>query len=262
MAETAKDDTKPSASTAAAEPAIVTAPAKSLQSSKTVIGDLFPELLVEAIGTFALIFMGVGAIVMTNTASGPNLIAVGLAHGLAIALMVAAAGHISGGAYNPAVCVALVVARKLAPLKAVFFIIAELVGAVLAAWLLTTIFPAAMVTAANLGVPSVGNGFSQQEAFIAEIVTTFFLVYVIFGVAIDKRGPASIAALCIGLTISMDIFATGNVSGAAMNPARWFGPALVQHSWDNGIIWIAGPLAGALLAAVVYFYIYLRNQTD
>jgi aquaporin TIP len=214
-------------------------------------------LLAEVIGTFALIFMGAGAIIMTQ---GTNLVAIAFAHGLAIALMVAAAGHISGGAYNPAVTIGLGVGRKLPWPKVVAYIIAQLVGATLAALVLKSVFPSDLTAPVGLGTPAVGEGYSNSNALIAEIITTFFLMYVIYGVAVDKRGPASIAALCIGLTISMDIFATGAVSGAAMNPARWFGPALVEGQWENGWIWIVGPVVGALIAAGVYFYVYHRGK--
>lgn len=214
------------------------------------------EFAVEAIGTFTLIFIGAGAIIATQ---GSNLVAIGLAHGLAIGLMVAATGHISGGAFNPAVALALAIARKMSAAKAATYVVAQLVGAALAAVLLKTVFPDALTSAVQLGVPAVGHGFSTTNALVAEIVTTFFLAYVIFGVAIDKRGPSTIAALAIGLTVTMDILATGPVSGAAMNPARWFGPALVQAQWTNAWIWIVGPCIGATVAAAVYFYGYLRG---
>ena len=219
--------------------------------------DLIWHFVVEAIGTFALIFMGAGAIVMTG---GDNLVAIGLAHGLAIGLMVAATGHISGGAFNPAVVLALLLARKIPPIKAAGYIVAQLVGSVLAALALTAVFPGDLVNKVGLGTPAVGQGFSVTNALVAEIITTFFLAYVIFGVAVDKRSASTIAALAIGLTISMDIFATGAVSGAAMNPARWFGPAIVQGKLDNWWVWWVGPLIGAALAAGLYYYGYLRGK--
>lgn len=223
---------------------------------------LVNDLVVEAIGTFALIFMGAGAIIMTTdpkTGQG-NLVAIALAHGLAIGLMVAATGHISGGAFNPAVVLALFLARKLDAVRAVGYVIAQLVGATVGAFLLTLIYPADMVNKVKLGTPVVGADFSAGNAVIAEFIATFFLAYVIFGVAIDKRGATTIASLAIGLTISMDIFATGAVSGAAMNPARWFGPAIVSGTFSDAWVWWVGPLIGASLAAVVYYYGYLRGR--
>jgi len=210
-----------------------------------------PELTVEAIGTFALIFFGAGSIIATG---GNNLTVIGLAHGLAIAVMVAATGHISGGAFNPAVTLALAIARKLTLLKAVAYVLAQLIGALVAALLLKAVFPAGAIDAVALGTPAVGSAFSVSNAFVAEIIATFFLAYVIFGVAIDKRGATTIAGLAIGLAITMDIYATGPISGAAMNPARWFGPAVIHWQFDNLWVWIIGPAIGAAAAATLYFY--------
>ena len=220
-------------------------------------GDMVFHLIVEAIGTAALLFFGVSAI--THTA-GENLVAIALAHGLAIALMVAATGHISGGAFNPAVTIALLIARKLAPVKAALYIVAQLVGSVVGAFLATMLFPGDMLSKVGYGNPAIGKGFDASNALVAEIVTTFFLAYVIFGVAIDKRGPSTIASLMIGLTIVIDILVTGAVSGAAMNPARWFGSAVVSGNFADAWIWWVGPIVGAAIAAVLYFYGYLRGR--
>ncbi|MGH2587203.1 MAG: aquaporin, partial [Dehalococcoidia bacterium] len=152
--------------------------------------------------------------------------------------------------------VGLWIGGKLRVDKAVAYIVAQLVGAALAALVLKAIFPEQLTDPVGLGTPAVGELYTNGNALIAEIVTTFFFMYVIYGVAIDHRGPAAIAALAIGLTITMGIYATGAVSGAAMNPARWFGPALVEGIWDDGWIWIVGPVIGAVVAAVVYRYVY------
>jgi aquaporin Z len=221
--------------------------------------DLIFHYVVEAIGTLCLIFMGAAAIIMTG---GDNLVAIGFAHGLAIALMVAATGHISGGAFNPAVVLALLIARKISVVKAALYVVSQLVGATIGAALLTLVFDPKSIDKVNLGVPAVGKDFTSGNALVAEIITTFFLTYVIFGVAVDKRGPSTIAALCIGLTIAMDIFATGAVSGAAMNPARWFGPAVVSGHFENAWVWWVGPAIGAAVAAALYYFGYLRGRDD
>ena len=95
---------------------------------------------------------------------------------------------------------------------------------------------------------------------MAEIVTTFFLVFVIFGVAVDQRSAKAVGGLAIGLTISMDIFATGAISGAAMNPARWFGPAIVDGHWDDFWIWIVGPIVGAVVAAYLFNDVLMAGE--
>ncbi|MCA1670226.1 MAG: aquaporin [Thermomicrobia bacterium] len=214
-------------------------------------------LIVEFIGTFALIFVGAGAIIATE---GGNLVAIALAHGLAIGLLVAAAGHISGGVYNPALTVGLAIARKLTPMLVIPYIVVQLLGATAAALCLKGVFPSAAIAKVSLGVPAVGTGFGTGGAFIAEVIMTFFLMFVVYGTAVDERGPRAIAGLAIGLTITMDIFVGGGVSGAAMNPARHFGPALIGNHWANWWLWWVAPIVGALLAAALYAYV-LQEQS-
>jgi aquaporin TIP len=213
-------------------------------------------LVVEFLGPFALVFAGVGAIMATQ-----NIVAIAFAHGLAIGLFVLAAGHISGGVYNPALSVGLWATKKLESPRAVAYIIVELLGALAGAAVVSACFPEAIRDQYNLGVPSVGAGFSTTNALIMEIVLTFFLMFVVFGVAIDGRtGGRAIAGLAIGLTITMDIFPGGAVSGAAMNPARWFGPAVIENDYSDGWIWIIGPILGAAAAALLYKYVLLDEE--
>lgn len=209
-------------------------------------------LIVEFIGTFALIFAGAGAIIMTE---GGNLVAIALAHGLAIGLLVAAAGHISGGVYNPALTCGLAIARKLKPILVIPYIVVQLLGATIAALFLKAIFPGAAIDKVSLGVPAIGKGYSTGGAFLAEVIMTLFLMFVVYGTAVDERGPRAIASLAIGLTITMDIFVGGAVSGAAMNPARHFGPALIGNHWASWWLWWIAPILGALIAAGLYAYV-------
>ena len=219
--------------------------------------DWYRNALVEVIGTFALIFIGAGSIVATG---GQNLVAIALAHGLAIGVMVAAAGHISGGVYNPALIFGLVAARRMPIVRGVYYIVAELVGALLAAVALKAIFTAQAIDAVKLGTPQLGTGVGAGAGVLAEIIMTFFLMYAVFGVAIDLRGARAIAGLVIGLTISLDIFVGGGLTGAAMNPARWFGPAIVQGVFTDFWVWWVGPIVGAVLSALVWNEVYLRNM--
>lgn len=215
-------------------------------------------LIVEFLGPFALVFAGAGAIIQTG---GRDLVAIAFAHGLAIAVFAAAAGHVSGGVYNPAIAVGLVIAGKLEPIRAIGFIVAELLGGTVAALLLSAIYPASAITPVALGAPAIGPGVAVGAALVLEIIMTFFLMFVIYGTAVDERGPRVIAPLAIGLTITMDILLGGGISGAVMNPARQFGPALVAGVWANWWVWWLGPVVGAVLAAALYAYVLeVRGQ--
>jgi len=210
----------------------------------------------EFIGTFTLIFVGAGSIIATQ---GGNLTAIGLAHGLAIGVMASAVGHISGGHFNPAVTFGFVVTRRIEARLAATYWFAQLIGAVVAAFMLSWLLPQNQVDAVNLGAPAVGNGIGAGSAVVIEGVLTFFLVWVIFATAADPRGTfASIAGLAIGLTITLDIYIGGVYTGAAMNPARAFGPDLVQNVWSDAWVWWVGPLVGGALAALLYEHLYLR----
>lgn len=218
---------------------------------------LVKRLIVEFVGPFALCFMGIGAIVLTG---GSDIVAIALAHGLAIGLLIMAGGHISGGFFNPAVTIGMVVTRRIDPATAVAYIIAQLAGALAGTLVIFMSFPSEMRDAVNDGVPAVGAGFSSGNALVAEIVTTFFLLFVIFGVAVDQRSAKGVNGLVIGLTISMGILATGSISGAALNPARWFGPAIAGGHFDDFWIWIVGPIVGAALASLLYHDIILAGE--
>ncbi len=214
-------------------------------NSRTEAGNLVCEFL----GVFALTLIGPGAIIATG---GQNLVAIALALGLALGLMIAAAGHISGGVFNPAVALALMATGKLPATRGLMYIVAQVLGGIVAAVCLVALFPASARDAVKLGTSLPGPGVSAGQALLAEILLTFFLMFVVYGVAVDKRGPATLAGLAIGLTVTFDILMGGGVSGAAMNPARWFGPALLSGSWDAAWVYIVGPTVGAVFAAFLY----------
>lgn len=216
------------------------------------------KLLAEFVGTFTLIFVGAGAIIQTG---GNDLVAIAFAHGLAIAVMVSSLGHVSGGHFNPAVTIGAWVTQKIDSSNAIAYLAAQLAGAAAAAGLLRAAIPAIGWKAVNLGVPSVLKGISTGQAVLIEAVLTFFLVWVIFATAIDPEGAfGKIAGLAIGLTITMDIFMGGRLTGAAMNPARWFGPAIVGGFWANWWVWLVGPIAGGIIAASLYDTVILRPR--
>jgi aquaporin Z len=213
----------------------------------------------EALGAGALVFIGAGAIMQIGFSGDGNLLAVATAHGLILAIMVSALGHISGGHFNPAVTFGFLVTRRIDGTMAIVYWISQFVGAVIAALLLRIVFDDQVVDATHLGAPGVAEGVAVWEAFILELVMTFFLVLVVFATAVDERGAFKlVAGFAIGLTIFADILVGGTLTGAAMNPARAFGPQLVGNYWVDGwIYYVACPIGGAI-AALLYVKLYLR----
>jgi aquaporin Z len=221
--------------------------------------DPLRRAVAEFVGTFTLIFIGVGSIVAAHQLKDPTLIGVAIAHGLAIGVMVSAVGHISGAHFNPAVTFGFLITRRITPRLALVYWVVQLVAATLAALLIEGLVPKGLTEAVQLGVPALGGGVSAGAGFGLEAVLTFLLVWVVFSNAVDPGGAfKSIAGLAIGLTITIDILFAGPFTGAAMNPARAFGPQLVGSHWGHWWVWYAGPLLGAGVAALVYELLYLR----
>jgi aquaporin TIP len=205
----------------------------------------------EFIGTFTLIFIGGGA----GAISGNDIVAVALANGLAIAIMVSNFGHISGGLFNPAITLGFLSTRRITPRLAVAYWVAQFGGAVIAAGILRWLVHKPLFNAAIPSVHRIGAG----RGFVLEAIMTFFLVVAVYATAVDPRGAfKSIAGLAIGLTITMGVFFAGPLTGAAMNPARAFGPELIGNFWGAGWIYYVGPALGAVVAAVGYDWLYLR----
>ncbi|HXU78086.1 MAG TPA: MIP family channel protein [Methylomirabilota bacterium] len=216
---------------------------------------LLKQCVAEFVGTFALIFIGVGVIANhANLNSNAGLLAVALAHGLTIAVMVSATGAISGGHLNPAVTFGLWVGAKIDSKRAAAYWIAQLSGAVIAAAMVAVLLNSADTPGKELvikGTPAMGKGATALQSIGIEAVLTFFLVFVVYGSAVDVRAP-KIGGLAIGLTVALDILFGGPFTGAAMNPARTFGPALVGGLWANHYVYWVGPLLGGALAGLVY----------
>ncbi|HEY0415666.1 MAG TPA: aquaporin [Gaiellaceae bacterium] len=217
--------------------------------------DYFKRGVAEFVGTFALIFIGAGSAIY---GSG-NIVGAALAHGLVIAVMVSAVGFISGGHFNPAVTLGFLVTRRIAPVLAVWYWLVQFAAAALAALLLKWLLWSSVESDSKLGAPALYSQISSGKGVVIEAVLTFFLVWVIFATAADPRGAfKQIAGLAIGFTIALDILMGGGLTGAAMNPARAFGPELVGNHWSSFWVWYIGPFAGAVIAASVYELLYLR----
>ena len=224
------------------------------------------KLVAEFFGTFALIFFGAGSIcadqfLRSASGGGLGLLGIAVAHGLAIAIMVTALGHISGAHFNPAITIGFWVTRKMSTLETLYYWAAQLAGATVAAYLLRYLVPEDTWRAVSLGTPGLAYDLSASAGMLAEGIMTFFLVFVVFATAVDPRGAFNkIAGFAIGLTITMDILFGGPFTGAAMNPARAFGPALAARHWtEHGVYW-AGPLAGGVVAGWLYDTFFLKRD--
>ncbi|KAF0244905.1 MAG: MIP family channel [Planctomycetota bacterium] len=198
----------------------------------------------ELIGTFALTFIGGGAIL--NDKGG--LLGVAVAHGLALATMISAMGHISGGHFNPSVTLGLLSIGKVRIGEAVPYWVSQCGGAVLAGALLKSIFGTANLVSAtpHLGATSAGIGI------LVEAVLTFFLLTAVLGTAVDRNAP-KIGGFGIGLTVCMDILMGGPVTGAAMNQARWLGTGLFgSPCCPDALVYLLGPAIGGVAASLTY----------
>lgn len=218
--------------------------------------------LAEGIGTLLFVFLGAGTVVVTGgllgeTLTSARLLAIALAHGLAIALLVAATARISGGHLNPAVTFGALTTGKISVRKAIAYVIAQLAGAIGAALLLQAIIPQALQ--GSLGAHGLGPGVSVGGGLLTETILTFTLVFVVFATAMDPKGPGHLAPMAIGLAVLVDHLLGVPLTGASMNPARSFGPALAAGVWANHWIYWAGPLIGAALAAFAYEW-FLREK--
>ncbi len=229
-----------------------------VQEEDELSENIAQKLVVEALGAFALCFFSIGAVILTQ---GQDIVAIGLATGLAIGIMVAAAGHISGGHYNPAVTAGMLATKRIPVPDGIAYIVAQMVGGVLGAGAITLAYLDVDRNRVNLGLPSVGTSIvadpgvnlSATNALAMEFILTFFLVLVVFGTAVDKRSIGRwVAPLAIGITIAIGNMAGVAASGAAMNPVRWFGPAVIQQDFANAWVWIVGPVLGGLAAALLY----------
>jgi MIP family channel proteins len=221
------------------------------------------KLTAEFLGTFALVFFGEGAICadqFLHGAGGLGLFGIAAAHGLAIAIMVSAFGHISGGHFNPAVTIGFWVTRRMSTLDVALYWIAQLAGAIAAAFFLKAVIPEDTWRAVALGTPELVRDLPRLSAMALEGVATFFLVLMVFATAVDDKGTfRAIAGFGIGISIVLGVMVIGPLTGGALNPARALGPALASSHWANwGVYWV-GPLAGGFLAGLLYDSLYLKK---
>lgn len=217
--------------------------------------DSIRHFVSEFIGTFALVFIGGASI-----AAGGGLVGVALAHGLILAVMVSATMRISGH-FNPAVTIGFLAARRIEPIMAGVYVAAQIIAAILAAYALKGLLPWQLAAATRLGGQSISLDITLGQAIGLEAIATFFLAFVIFGTAVDPKAPR-VAGLAIGLTIAADILAIGPFTGASMNPARSFGPAVASGIFEGQAVYWIGPIVGAVAAAVLYDTLFIRRERE
>ena len=230
---------------------LVSVPAPDADTDRT-----WSLLVAEAIGTFLFFFVGAGSVVASqfatvNDGAGPGLVGVAFAHGLALAVLVSALGAVSGAHFNPAVTFAVWLAGRISLARGALYVVAQLVGAALSGFALTFVFDEQVWKAAAAGTPTLGAGVTPVQGIVIEAVLTVVLVTAVFGTAIDRRAP-KIGGLAIGLAVAGDILMGGPLTGGAMNPARWFGPAVAAQAFDDWYVWWIGPLLGGAVAALLY----------
>lgn len=223
------------------------------------------KYLSEFLGTFALIFVGAGCVcadyyLAKSGSQGFGLLGVAVAFGFVVVAIAYAFGYVSGAHINPSVTISMVVSKRMDAKTGFLYIVSQLGGAIFGGYLLKMLFPAAM--AVNLGTCTLGSGVTILQAIIMEAVITFFLVFVVYATAIDKRATPALAGLAIGLVVLFGVMVGGTISGGSMNPARVFGPALASGHFDNHYIWWLGPIAGGVLAGLVYENFFVEKAKN
>ncbi len=223
--------------------------------------DSWRHFVAEFIGTFALVFVGGASIMIARDTNSPAaLLEIALAHGLILAVMVSALMRISGH-FNPAVTLGFLATRRISASMAGVYIIAQIIGAIVAAYALKYSFPFSLFDATRGGGQSVALVITGGQAFLLEAIATFFLVLVVFGTAVDPKAP-NIGGLAIGLTLGAAILAIGPLTGGSLNPARSFGPAVASGVFEAQIIYWAAPITGGVLAALLYDFLFLRRGVE
>ena len=221
--------------------------------------------LAELIATFALVFFGtlsvtVAAVIFKFDSPTSSILLIGFAHGLAITLMIYATGHISGAHINPAVTIPMAILKKIDVGNAAGYIVFQLVGAVLGSVAHMAFLPQGSQVNFGAHAPGDAIGKSEFSALGIEIILTFFLLFVIFGTAVSKKAAPGWAGFAIGMTVLMAHLVGIPLTGASMNPARSFGPALVSGVWSSHWVYWVGPIVGGIIAALLYQYVFIKKE--
>jgi MIP family channel proteins len=221
---------------------------------------LLRRSLAEALGTFALVFIGAGSVASKFFPdAGYGIMGIALAHGLVMSVMVTATMSISGGYLNPAVTLGLLAARRINLQTAGAYIVAQLLAAVLAAMVLKLCYPLGVVRPISLGTPTIAGSILPRQAILIEALMAFFLVSAVFGTCVNAAAP-KIGGFGVGLALLFDVLVGGPLTGAAVNPARAFGPALISGQWIGQAIYWVGPILGGVVAALFWEHLLLPKR--
>ena len=217
-------------------------------------------LVAEFIGTFTLCFAGIGAIVSETYRAGTvGLVGIAAAHGIALAVAVTATMNISGGHLNPAITIGALSLGRIDARKAVLYIVSQLLGAIVAALAIKGLYPQMAGQISQFGAPRLANDIGLAQGIVVEAILTFFLAFAVMGTAVDPRAP-KVGGFGIGLALFFGILAGGQMTGAALNPARAFGPELVGMEFTGAAVYWIGPILGAVLAAQVYERLLMQKE--
>lgn len=214
-------------------------------------------LLAEACGSFWFFFIGAGAILSDSVIGGSGVVPVALAHGLTLAIAISAFGALSGGHFNPAVSFGLAVAGTHPWSRVITYWVAQLVGGIIAGFALRYVFDSmiAAVDKTHLATPTLANTVTPTVGIVIETILTVFLVWAMYGTLVSRSAPR-IAGFGVGITVMTDMLVGGPLTGAAMNPARWFATAVPAGFYDNWYVYWIGPLLGALIAGLTIRFIF------
>ena len=231
---------------------------QGLYGSQINASNLLGSAVAELIGTFILIFTGCAvatAAILQRSTAGPlsyNSLAVALAFGLALTVVVAAIGHVSGAHVNPAVTLALAATNKFPWQFVPIYVGAQLVGAILGAIAVWITYGEAGRELADVAATFPAEDVGDIQAFLVEALVTFILVFVVISVATDKRAPTGVAPLAVGFALACGVLIAGPVTGGSLNPARSLGPMIIAGRLDAVWVYILAPIVGGVLAAFVY----------
>jgi len=223
--------------------------------------DAARHFVAEFVGVFALVFVGSGAIMAAQHAkSASPLLLAATAHGLILSIMVTATMRISGH-LNPAVTLGFLAARRIEPLMAGIYVCAQILGAITAAYVLKATLPADLFAATRGGGQAISLDVTAPQAFSLELIATFLLTFAVFATAVDPDAP-KVGGFAIGLTYGANMLGIGSFTGGSMNPARSLGPAVASGIFEGQAVYWAGPVVGAIIAAVLYNQLLMRRAPE